>query len=152
MTEPSERDPLDVAAYDKALAQAVVGELEPLAAPIEIVDYDPGWPALYQREEVRIRAALGEKVVRLEHAGSTSVPALPAKPIIDIVLEVRDSADEPQYVPDLEAAGYVLRIREPEWFEHRMFKGPDTNSARAISERARDRAHASVPGLAAREP
>ncbi len=76
---------------------------------------------------MRIRAALGEKVVRLEHAGSTSVPTLPAKPIIDIVLEVQDSADEPAYVPDLEAAGYVLRIREPEWFEHRLFKGPDTN-------------------------
>jgi GrpB-like predicted nucleotidyltransferase (UPF0157 family) len=127
MSEATERDPNDVAAYDKALAQAVVGELKPLTAPIEIVDYDPGWPALYEREEVRIRAALDEKVVRLEHAGSTSVPTLPAKPIIDIVLEVQDSADEPGYVPDLEAAGYVLRIREPEWFEHRMFKGPDTN-------------------------
>jgi GrpB-like predicted nucleotidyltransferase (UPF0157 family) len=127
VSEAMERDPNDVAAYDKALAQVVVGELEPLTAPIEIVDYDPGWPALYEREEVRIRAALGEKVVRLEHAGSTSVPTLPAKPIIDIVLEVQDSADEPAYVPDLEAAGYVLRIREPEWFEHRLFKGPDTN-------------------------
>jgi GrpB-like predicted nucleotidyltransferase (UPF0157 family) len=127
MTEAMERDPDDVAAYDKALAQSVVGELKPLTAPIEIVDYDPGWPALYEREEVRIRAALGEKVVRLEHVGSTSVPTLPSKPIIDIVLEVKDSADEPAYVPDLEASGYVLRHREPEWFEHRMFKRPDTN-------------------------
>ncbi len=127
MTEFPLRDPNDVAAYDNALAHIVVGELKPLTTPIEIVDYDPGWPALYEREEVRIRGALGEKVVRLEHAGSTSVPTLPAKPIIDIVLEVQDSADEPAYVSDLEAAGYVLRWREPEWFEHRMFKGPDTN-------------------------
>jgi GrpB-like predicted nucleotidyltransferase (UPF0157 family) len=59
--------------------------------------------------------------------GSTSVPDLPAKPVIDIVLEVPDSSAEPAYVPDLEDAGYVLRIREPDWFEHRLFKGPDTD-------------------------
>src|SRR5438132_1215336 len=75
----------------------------------------------------RIRSALGDRVVRLEHGGSTSVPGLPAKPIVDIVLEVPDSSDEPAYVPELEAAGYVLRIRERVWFEHRLFKGPDTN-------------------------
>lgn len=50
-----------------------------------------------------------------------------AKPIIDIALAVPDSADEAAYVPDLERAGYVLRIREPDWYEHRLFKGPDTN-------------------------
>ncbi len=65
--------------------------------------------------------------MRLEHAGSTSVEGLPAKPIVDMVLEVPDSADEAAYAPDLEAAGYVLRIREPDWYEHRVFKGPDTN-------------------------
>jgi GrpB-like predicted nucleotidyltransferase (UPF0157 family) len=121
------RDPNDVAAYDESLAKAYVGPPPELKSKIEIADYDPGWPALYEREEVRIRAALGERVVRLEHVGSTSVPTLPAKPIIDIVLEVQDSADEPAFVPALEAAGYVLQIREPEWFEHRLFKGPDTN-------------------------
>ena len=68
-----------------------------------------------------------DRVVRLEHAGSTSVPGLPAKPIIDVVLEVPDSSDEDAYATDLEAAGYPLSIREPEWFEHRVFKGPDTN-------------------------
>jgi GrpB-like predicted nucleotidyltransferase (UPF0157 family) len=120
-------DPTDVAAYDKALAQTVVGELRPLAAPIEISEYDPAWPQLYEREAARIRKALGARVVRLEHAGSTSVPALPAKPIIDVVLEVPASADEDAYVPDLEAVGYVLRIREDDWLAHRMFKGPDTN-------------------------
>ena len=78
-------------------------------------------------EEARIRSVLGDRVVRIEHAGSTSVPGLPAKPIVDIVLEVPDSSDEPSYVPDLEAAGYRVVIREPDWFEHRVFKGPDTN-------------------------
>ena len=60
----------------------------------------------------------------LEHVGSTSVPGLPAKPIVDIVLEVPDSADEQAYVPDLGKAGYVLGIREPDWFEHRLLRGP----------------------------
>jgi GrpB-like predicted nucleotidyltransferase (UPF0157 family) len=120
-------DPMDTAAYDKALAEIIVGELKPLARPIEIVDYDSAWPELYERDAARIRETLGDRIVRLEHAGSTSVPTLPAKPIIDVVLEVEDSADESAYVPDLEAAGYVLGTREPEWYEHRMFKGPDTN-------------------------
>lgn len=89
---------------------------------IRIVDYDPGWPARFDREASAIRAALGARVLRLEHVGSTSVPDLPAKPIIDIVLAVADSAKEDEYVPALEAAGYELHIREPEWYEHRMFK------------------------------
>ena len=82
-------------------------------------------PALYEREAARIRSLLGDRVRLLEHAGSTSVPGLAAKPIIDIELAVPDSADEPAYVPDLEAGGYVLRGREPDWFEHRLFKGTD---------------------------
>jgi GrpB-like predicted nucleotidyltransferase (UPF0157 family) len=120
------RDPNDVAAYDTDLARVTLGDPQPLSKPIEIVEYDPDWPVLYDREEARIRSVLGDRVVRIGHAGSTSVPGLPAKPIVDIVLEVPDPADEPTYAPDLEAAGYVLRIREPEWFEHRLFKGPDT--------------------------
>jgi len=125
MTDFPLPDPTDTDAYDEALKGIVVGELKPMQAPIEIVEYDRAWPGLYEREAARIRAALGERVVRLEHAGSTSVPTLPAKHIIDIVLEVRDSTDEPTYVSDLEATGYALRIREPEWFEHRMFRGSD---------------------------
>lgn len=123
----SERDPTDEAWYDQELARVTIGEVTPLDGKIELAEYDPRWPALYDREEGRIRAALGDGVVRIEHAGSTSVPGLPAKPVIDILLEVRDSAVEGAYVPALEAAGYTLRIREPEWFEHRLFKGPDTN-------------------------
>jgi GrpB-like predicted nucleotidyltransferase (UPF0157 family) len=91
---------------------------------VVIADYDPEWPAQFDREADGLRAVLGERVLQLEHVGSTSIPGLPAKPIIDMLLVVRDSADEPAYVPDMLAAGYVLRHREPDWFEHRMFKGP----------------------------
>jgi GrpB-like predicted nucleotidyltransferase (UPF0157 family) len=82
---------------------------------------------LFSREAERLRSVLGREALRIEHVGSTSVPGLLAKPIIDILLVVPDSADEPRYVPQLLGAGYVLRIREPEWFEHRLFKGPDTD-------------------------
>jgi GrpB-like predicted nucleotidyltransferase (UPF0157 family) len=112
---------------EEEILAAYVTHPKTLTGPVLIVDYDPEWPQLFAREEARIRAALGERVVLLEHAGSTSVPGLAAKPCIDIVLVVPDSADEPDYVPALEAAGYVLTIREPQWFEHRVFKGPDTN-------------------------
>jgi GrpB-like predicted nucleotidyltransferase (UPF0157 family) len=111
---------------EEQIRAATVGELRPHAAPIELVEYDPRWPELFRREERRIRAALGDRVLRLEHTGSTSVPGLAAKPIIDMLLVVANSADEPAYVPALEAARYVLRIREPEWNEHRLLKGPDT--------------------------
>ena len=104
-----------------------VGELQPLAGPIVLVDYDPEWPVLFEREAARIRTILCERALRIEHVGSTSVPGLAAKPIIDIVLVVADSADEQAYVAPLAAAGYVLRIREPDWHEHRVLKGPDTN-------------------------
>jgi GrpB-like predicted nucleotidyltransferase (UPF0157 family) len=93
---------------------------------IQIAEYDPAWPALYTAEAERVRGVLGERVLRLEHVGSTSVPGLPAKPIIDMLLVVFDSSDEAAYVPDMEHAGYHLHIREPEWFEHRLFKGPLT--------------------------
>ena len=109
------------------LRAVTVGELQPVSGPIELVDYDPAWPGLFAREAERIRAALGERAVLLEHTGSTSVPGLAAKPIIDMTLAVPDSSDEESYAPALEAAGYVLRIREPDWHEHRVFKGPDTN-------------------------
>lgn len=102
-----------------------IGGMTPLTALIQIDDYNPEWPALFEREALRIRSALGDRVVLLEHVGSTSVPGLAAKTRIDILLVVPNSADEPSYVPPLEAAGYVLRIREPDWHEHRVFKGPD---------------------------
>ena len=93
---------------------------------ILIADYDSQWPQLFEREAERIRAVLGWRVLRIEHTGSTSVPDLVAKPIIDVLLAVTNSADEAAYVPALEAASYVLRVREIDWYEHRMFNGPDT--------------------------
>ena len=82
----------------------------------------PG-PSLFEREVARIRAVLGDRILALEHVGSTSIPGLIAKPIIDIVLAVSDSANELAYVPDLEAAGYRLVIREPAWHEHQDAQG-----------------------------
>lgn len=110
---------------DAQIRAVTIGEMGP-PARITLADYDPAWPELYAREATRIRAALGERVLLLEHVGSTSVPKLAAKSRIDILLVVPNSAVEASYVPDLEAAGYVLHIREPDWFEHRMFNGPDT--------------------------
>lgn len=92
---------------------------------IRVVEYDEEWPATFARVESVVRAALGERVLELNHVGSTSVVGLPAKPVIDIDLVVADPADEPSYVPDLEAAGFVHAIREPWWHEHRLLKHDD---------------------------
>ncbi|HET9831217.1 MAG TPA: GrpB family protein [Vicinamibacterales bacterium] len=93
---------------------------------IAIADYDATWPAQFENEAAALRGVLGPRAFRIDHVGSTSVPGLPAKPIIDMLLVVADSSDESSYVPRLDAAGYVLRIREPGWYEHRMFNGPRT--------------------------
>jgi GrpB-like predicted nucleotidyltransferase (UPF0157 family) len=111
---------------EAVLRQITIGELRRHDAPIALHEYDPTWPELFSREERRIRRALGRRVIRLEHVGSTSVPGLAAKPILDVLLVVADSSDEDSYVPSLEAEGYVLRIREPDWHQHRLLKGPDT--------------------------
>jgi GrpB-like predicted nucleotidyltransferase (UPF0157 family) len=102
-----------------------IGERPRHDGPIELVEYDAAWTARFEREAKRIRAALGDDARLVEHVGSTSVPGLAAKPIVDIVLAVPDSSDEDAYVPALEAAGYALRIREPDWYEHRVLKPPD---------------------------
>ena len=99
-----------------------------MAGRIELVEYDPAWPRLYLREAQRIRLALEDRAVRIEHTGSTSVPGLAAKPIVDIVLVVDDSADELGYIPALADAGYILRIREPDWHQHRLLKPPQATS------------------------
>lgn len=112
---------------EEEIRAVTVGEPQLLGGPIELLEYDPAWPRLFEREAERIAGALGERALRIEHVGSTAVPGLAAKPVIDILLVVADSADEKAYATALEAAGYVLRIREPDWYEHRVFKGPDTN-------------------------
>jgi GrpB-like predicted nucleotidyltransferase (UPF0157 family) len=98
-----------------------IGEMKPYATKVVIEDYNPAWPAWFEWDRTRIEAALGEVALSVEHTGSTSVPDLPAKPIIDILLQVEDTTDEQSYLPAVEAAGYALRVREPEWLEHRLF-------------------------------
>jgi GrpB-like predicted nucleotidyltransferase (UPF0157 family) len=112
---------------EEQLRRVTVGEPQRHDAPILVREYDPTWRELYSREERRIRKVLGRRAIRIEHVGSTSVPGLAAKPIIDILLVVADSVDESSYVPLLGSRGYHLRIREPDWHQHRLLKGPDTN-------------------------
>lgn len=104
------------------LREHTVGELRPISSPIGLVEHDSEWPRRFQLIANEIKSALGSNALRIEHVGSTSVPDLPAKPVIDVLLVVVDSAKEPTYVPSLESYGYRLHIREPEWFEHRMLK------------------------------
>lgn len=94
-------------------------------ATIHLADPDPTWPEQYAERAARIRAALGDRALVLEHTGSTSVPGLPAKPVLDILLLVADPTDEAAYVPDLERAGFLLHLREPGWHEHRLLRGTD---------------------------
>jgi GrpB-like predicted nucleotidyltransferase (UPF0157 family) len=91
---------------------------------IEIVDYDPRWPENFRTHAAAISAALGDAALRIEHIGSTSVPKLGAKPIIDVLVVVKDSGDEVAYLPQMEAAGYELHVREPDFHQHRMFRTP----------------------------
>lgn len=98
-----------------------------VSVKIVLVGYDLAWPVLFQREAARIRGALAERARLVEHAGSTSVPGLAAKPRIDVVVAVPDSAAEGAYRPDLEAAGYRFVLREPDWHAHRLFKGPEVD-------------------------
>ena len=107
------------------LKAITVGDLPPQYQQVIVADYDPEWPKWFERAAEAIRGALGDKALELDHVGSTSVPGLAAKPLIDINLVVADTTDEDAYVPSLEALGYVLRIREPDWFEHRMLRGSD---------------------------
>ncbi len=96
--------------------------LERLDGPVVLAEPDPRWPAVFAAEAARIRAALGDSALVLEHVGSTAVPGLVARPVIDVVVAVADSADEGTYVPALEAAGWVLRLREPWSEEHRVLR------------------------------
>jgi GrpB-like predicted nucleotidyltransferase (UPF0157 family) len=103
------------------LDRVLVGGREPVSA-ITIADYNPAWPARYERERARIAQALGDSAVRIEHIGSTAVPGLAAKPIVDILVTVTDPDNESAFAPALIGAGYELRVREP---GHGMFRTPD---------------------------
>jgi GrpB-like predicted nucleotidyltransferase (UPF0157 family) len=86
-----------------------------------LADYDPQWPEAYAEHERRIRRALGPAAVQIEHIGSTSVPGLAAKPIIDVLVTVEDITAEEDYLGQLLDVGYELRVREP---GHRLVRTP----------------------------
>ena len=110
---------------EEQIMAATVGPRQPLNSTIYLAPYDPAWPSLFVQLKKQLEEVLGDKIQLLEHVGSTSVPGLSAKPIIDMVMAVADSGDEAAYVRPLEEWGYTLRIREPEWCEHRLLKPPD---------------------------
>src|SRR5882757_6693205 len=103
--------------------EVLIGGIE--KREIVIVDYDPRWPGQFRKHAEILARALGSGALAIEHVGSTSVPGLAAKPIIDIDVRVEDSSDEATYLPALVQAGYVLRVREPDWHQHRMFRTPE---------------------------
>ena len=110
---------------EEQILAASVGKPPPTYREVVVADYDPEWPNWFERAAADIRGALGDAVLQLDHVGSTSVPGLAAKPLIDINLVVADTTDEDAYVPKLEAIGYVLRVREPDWHEHRLLRGQE---------------------------
>jgi GrpB-like predicted nucleotidyltransferase (UPF0157 family) len=97
----------------------------PPVETIELVEYDAGWPARFDTLAAGVRAALGQVALEIEHVGSTSVPGLAAKDVIDIDLTVADPRTEDAYVPALERLGYTLTVREPSWHEHRCLRLAD---------------------------
>ncbi len=110
---------------DEPLETGVIGG--PEKRDITIVDYNPAWIEEFEKHKKIIADAIGNIALQIEHIGSTSVPELAAKPIIDILVVVPDSSDESSYLPQLEATGYVLRVREPDFHEHRMMRMPEKN-------------------------
>lgn len=107
-------DLADLAEFDRVRVGA------PVERPVVVVPPDPDWPTEYARVRRLIVDALWPRALEVEHVGSTSVPDLWAKPVIDVDLGVADSSREAEYVPALQAAGFVLTVREPDWEEHRL--------------------------------
>jgi GrpB-like predicted nucleotidyltransferase (UPF0157 family) len=124
-SDPWTREAYSSVMDDEQYEAVTVGRPPAQYREVVIADYDPIWPHWFESAAFRIREALRDKILQLDHVGSTSVRGLPAKPLIDINIVVADTTDEDAYVPPLEAIGYVLRIREPDWFEHRMLRGYD---------------------------
>jgi GrpB-like predicted nucleotidyltransferase (UPF0157 family) len=110
------------AEMDARLDEVLIGGRE--QRPIVIVDYDDEWPERFEKLARQVTNALGKVALSVEHIGSTAVPGLAAKPIIDMLLIVRDVADEGAFVTPLESEGFVLRVREP---RHRMLRTTDVH-------------------------
>jgi len=149
--KPSEADESRLIS-DEEVQRFHLDKVTPHNGPIVLAEYDPRWPELFAREAAGIRAALGTRAVLVEHAGSTSVPGMAAKPIIDIVLAVPDSADEPAYVPALEAAGMRAAGARARMVRASHVQGPGHRCQPTRVQRRRwgDRPDAAVPGLAPR--
>jgi GrpB-like predicted nucleotidyltransferase (UPF0157 family) len=112
----SDREPADPA-FDQELDRILIGDRQP--GPVTLAEYDPDWPRRFAAIRADLTEALGQRAARIEHIGSTAVPGLVAKPIIDILVTVGAVEDEDAYAPAIEALGYELRVREP---GHRMFR------------------------------
>ena len=97
------------------------------AGSIIVSDYDPGWPILFEQEKARLKHALGSFALAIEHIGSTAVPGLPSKPIIDLLVGV-PSLDEAKQrcVEPIAALGYVYMPEYASWLPGELFfrKGP----------------------------
>lgn len=104
-------DEIVESALEAQLRRVLVGGLQPVR--VEMAEPDPAWPLQYERYAGGLRELLGVRLRLVEHIGSTSVPGLTAKPVIDIVIGIDDPDDEAAYLPDLEAFGWELRVREP---------------------------------------
>jgi GrpB-like predicted nucleotidyltransferase (UPF0157 family) len=129
------RQEVELAEYPKEITQrfhgtpgqnaiALVGERPARWDHIVIEDYDPAWVDRFAAARTLLEEALGGLIISIDHVGSTSVPGLPAKSIIDIDLLINDTADESGYVPALDGHGYRLVLREPWWYGHRMLVSP----------------------------
>lgn len=99
--------------------EVVGGSERSTSDPVEVVVYDPAWPSRFEHWRARLADHLGASALRIEHIGSTAVPGLPAKPVIDIHVGVAEVENEPSYVPHIERAGVALRSRED---GHRYFR------------------------------
>ncbi|MDE1480052.1 GrpB family protein [Xenorhabdus bovienii] len=95
---------------------------KPAEEVIGVVAYNPEWVATWQQLSESIKKTLGNIVLHIEHVGSTAVPGLAAKPVIDIDLIVLDPIQEQTYVPALEQLGYDLTVREPSFYQHRCLR------------------------------
>lgn len=102
------------------MAAAVIGPLPASRDRIVVTEPDESWPARFGELAAEVEAALGDVAIRIDHVGSTAVPGLAAKPIIDIDVIVLDSEKEDDYAPALASAGYRMVLREPWWHGHRM--------------------------------
>lgn len=102
------------------MATALVGQPPRTGQSIVIQDYDPAWADRFAAASSQLSEVLGGLIITVEHVGSTSVPGLAAKPVIDIDLLIEETTDESRYMPALEGLGYRLVLREPWWYGHRM--------------------------------